>query len=302
MAFVGKLDDDELLDAYSETVTRVAEDVSSSVVKVEVQGGSRSKRGPVGSGSGFVVTEDGFVLTNSHVVHSASSIRDSAPRRTEGPGGSRGRRPRYRPCRAPRRPFRPETGAARRFLPLEGRTTRGRHRKPPGISMHGDRGRGERSRPFAPVGVGPAHRRSGPDGRRAEPRKLWRTARVLVGRRRRSRDGGHSGSAGDLLRHPEQHRRVRGRAFDQGRPDSEKPDWCERAGRASGRSAPAVPRHRGNECGSRHRSGEGQPRRARGNPGGRFPLRFRGGEESAGSTISIGFSPRSGLDGPPTPS
>jgi S1-C subfamily serine protease len=75
MAFVRELHDDELLDAYSQAVTRVAEEVSPSVVKVEVQDESRSRRRSAGgSGSGFVVTEDGFILTNSHVVHSAPSI------------------------------------------------------------------------------------------------------------------------------------------------------------------------------------------------------------------------------------
>jgi S1-C subfamily serine protease len=72
--------DAALLDAYSRTVTAVAEAVSPSVVRLDVEGepsgrGGRGRPSPAtGSGSGFVFTSDGYVLTNSHVVSGAKRI------------------------------------------------------------------------------------------------------------------------------------------------------------------------------------------------------------------------------------
>lgn len=74
--------DDELLDAYSRAVTGVAESISPSVVNIEVghqvrsrtSSEARSREVKTGSGSGFVFTPDGFILTNSHVIHRATRI------------------------------------------------------------------------------------------------------------------------------------------------------------------------------------------------------------------------------------
>ena len=71
--------DDALLDDYSRTVIRALERARDGVAFIAVErrqpdaAGSRDVRG--GTGSGFLFTPDGYLVTNSHVVHGATHVR-----------------------------------------------------------------------------------------------------------------------------------------------------------------------------------------------------------------------------------
>jgi S1-C subfamily serine protease len=75
---------DHLLDAYSQAVVSVVEKLSPSVVSIKVthQARASTPRGVIpfemtGSGSGVIITPDGYILTNSHVVHNSKGLEVS---------------------------------------------------------------------------------------------------------------------------------------------------------------------------------------------------------------------------------
>src|ERR1700685_3676957 len=65
----------EPLDAYSAAVVGAVDAVGPAVVSVYVGGAAEAARARGGAGSGVVVTPDGYLLTNEHVVQQVSEAR-----------------------------------------------------------------------------------------------------------------------------------------------------------------------------------------------------------------------------------
>jgi S1-C subfamily serine protease len=74
--------DRQLLDAYSTTITGVVRNVAQAVAHIHVVKKTKHPRSgkmveTPGSGSGFVISTDGYMVTNNHVIENALSIKAS---------------------------------------------------------------------------------------------------------------------------------------------------------------------------------------------------------------------------------
>src|SRR5262249_3842055 len=138
-----------------------------SVVFIQVtsrlNGRQGRRRGPdeiSGSGSGFVFTPDGFILTNSHFVHVASKIDVTLidGRRFEAQviGDYPDSELLVIRLVEPKRGVEPSARGAWRLAMDSCWPARDRDRKSVWVSVHGDRGRRECTRTFAAGAVGPA--------------------------------------------------------------------------------------------------------------------------------------------------
>jgi S1-C subfamily serine protease len=71
--------DEQIMDSFSESIIRVAEKISPGVVHIRVKKKAREKKITNTSiqeatGSGFIISPEGFIVTNSHVIRDASEI------------------------------------------------------------------------------------------------------------------------------------------------------------------------------------------------------------------------------------
>ena len=174
--------DAALLDAYSQSVARIAETVGPAVVRVDTR---RKSARSGGTGSGFVISPDGLIVTNAHVVNGFKDIRlaDADGRTTD----------------AQLIGVDPDTDVAliranaARDLPTArlGDSKAVRRGQlvvaignPLGFEFDRDRRRRLRPRPVDPRHHGPDDRGRDPDRRRAQPRQFRRAAGLVAGRGR----------------------------------------------------------------------------------------------------------------------
>ena len=237
------IDDDALLDAYSTAVTSVAERVGPAVCAIAVRGR--------GSGSGVVLSADGLIVTNQHVIGDAREVTIRLAGGREGSARVLG--------------FDVDTDLALLRTDVAdlaavrvGDSARLRQGQlaiaigaPLGFEATVTAGVVSALGRTLPSRSGPADRGRDPDRRGAQPGQLWRCARLLGRGADRDQHRGDPRSAGHVLRDRGQYRRLRDWPASQLRGG---PARLDRRGGRYGRLAEACCRCRwvgSSDCGDR---------------------------------------------------